>query len=57
MAKVYTINTNCDSRSENSNIFNVQYQKVEENMIYTEVLNTLKKAFRLVDINSILKKH
>lgn len=57
MTKIYTIDTRCDAKTNSANLFDVQYQKIEESFIYNEVLNTLRKAFQLIDFNSILKKN
>lgn len=57
MTKIYTINTSCDTKINSANLFNVQYQNIEESFVYNEILNTLRKAFQLIDFNSILKKN
>lgn len=57
MTKIYTIDTSCDTKTNGANLFDVQYQKIEESFVYNEVLNTLRKAFQLVDFNSIWKKN
>lgn len=57
MTKIYTIEGKCDVKTKGVNLFNVQYQKIEESLVYTEVLKTFRKVFEMIDINSILKKN
>lgn len=57
MAKIYTIQTNCDTKIQSAEIFNLQGQKREESLIYAEVLKTFRRVFELVDFNYILNKN
>lgn len=56
MAKTYSIDTNYDMKANNCYSFSAQQKNNESTPAYSEVLKIFRKAFSLVDMNSILKK-
>lgn len=56
MAKTYSIDTNYDMKANNCYSFDTRQKDNESAPTYSEVLKIFRKAFSLVDMNSILKK-
>lgn len=57
MTKIYTIDASYDANTKSANLFNVQYQKIEEMSVYKDVLDTFRKVFELVDFKFISRNN